>query len=128
MPKKIVTGILRAVSQFSLSLADSLDPKPVVPTVPTEDRILQAQQKIGEGLSELIEVLGPALPLTTIEVRPGHTLWDIAFHLHGNGQRWRELFVLNLDQIITLQTVHRAAYHTSPDLIYSGQKLRILDL
>jgi nucleoid-associated protein YgaU len=119
--------LIKFICVFCNNLEETKSPSsPEIKTgMPGEDKLIRAQQKIAEGLKELLEVLGPSVPVTTIQVQPGQTLWGLALLHLGYGQRWRELFVMNLDQIMTLQEIHHA-FSPSPDLIFPGQRLRML--
>lgn len=56
---------------------------------------------------------GDAAPHSQYEVRPGDTLWRIAENHFGDGARWKELMVLNSDQL------------SAPEDVRTGMSLRV---
>jgi hypothetical protein len=94
------------------------------PKMPGEDQLIRGKQELAAGLKDIYQVMGNYLTTQMIEVKPGETLWHLAVTYLGDGQRWRELYMLNLDRMIVSQDQHRAT--TTPDLIYAGNLLRIL--
>ncbi len=59
------------------------------------------------------EVLASAKEGSTVVVQRGDSLWKLAAHHLGSGERWPEIFALNEDLI------------EDPDLIYPGWRLRL---
>jgi nucleoid-associated protein YgaU len=74
-------------------------------------------------LTKIFDVFNNYLTTRVIDIAPGDTLWSLAKAHLGNGQRWRELYFLNLDQTLKAQETHKGKM--TPDLIYSSNTLRI---
>ena len=91
--------------------------------MPGEKELIEARQKFDEGLREMFAVIGRVPPLNEIEVTKGDTLWQLAARHLGTGQRWREIYIMNLDVMFRGQAEHDAAQ--GPDMIYPGSKLTL---
>lgn len=94
--------------------------------MPGEDKLIRSQQQFAEGIKGILEVLGNQLPSLVITVAPGNTLWQLAAMHLSDGQRWREIYAMNLDIVSKHQDQHHAV--SGPDMIYPGAELRILTL
>ncbi len=94
------------------------------PRMPGEDELIRGQQELAAGLKHIFDVFGNYLTMTTVQVVPGDTLWNLAKTHLGDGQRWRELYFLNYDVITKGEEQHRA--RTDPSSIYPGTQLRVL--
>ena len=93
--------------------------------MPGEDELLRARDLIFQGLVHFFNVLPVGLLAPEIDVEPGDTLWSLAEKHLGSGQRWRELYFLNYNNIIHAQEVYNG-FQGTPHLIYAGTKLRCL--
>jgi len=91
--------------------------------MPGEKELIEARQKFDEGLREMFAVIGRVPPLNEIEVQEGDTLWQLAARHLGTGQRWREIYIMNLDVMFRGQAQHDASQ--GPDMIYPGAKLTL---
>ncbi len=90
--------------------------------MPGEDELIEGQQKFQEGLRTILEVL-PIITTFTVRVESGDTLWTLASRFFNDGQRWRELYLMNIDIITRYQSYHNSM--PGPDMIYPGQDLRV---
>jgi nucleoid-associated protein YgaU len=95
----------------------------MVEKMPGEDELIKGQQELAAGLKHIFEVFNNYLTTTMIQIEPGDTLWKLAETHLGDGQRWRELYFLNLDRLTIAQDAHHAIM--SPNLIYAGNNLRV---
>jgi nucleoid-associated protein YgaU len=95
-----------------------------MPKMPGEDELRVAQTKLKDALKEFLAALGTAVPLRDVSVTPGDTLWALAVQHLGDGQRWREIYMMNLDVMYR----HQASHNSPPtyQLIYPGQTLRVM--
>ena len=93
-------------------------------TMPGEDQMIKGQQELTAGLKDIFAVLNNWLTTVEVNIEPGNTLWNIAEKQLGNGQRWREIYIMNLDRIWNAQDKHHGTQ--GPDMIYSGNTIRIL--
>jgi nucleoid-associated protein YgaU len=89
--------------------------------MPGEDELIEAQQKFRDGLKTILEVL-PVITTHTTPVVEGDTLWSLSQKYLGDGQRWRELYLYNIDTITRRQDTHNAL--PGPDMIFPGAELR----
>lgn len=89
--------------------------------MPGEDKLIQSKQKFHEGLVGILEVL-PVITTVSANVDFGDTLWLLARIYYGDGQYWRELYLLNFDVIQRAQETHNA--RIGPDTIFPGTELR----
>jgi nucleoid-associated protein YgaU len=94
--------------------------------IPGEDGVAKARQKISQGFQDLLTALGPSIPFRTVEVKFGDTLWGLSTKHLGNGQHWREVYLMNIDKIASWQEIHNQS--PTPDMIYPGQTVRLLNL
>lgn len=65
------------------------------------------------------------MKLKEVRVQPGDTLWKLAEEHYGDGQRWRDIFLLNATRLTYLH--QNAPHYIGPDYIYPGDKLDIID-
>jgi len=93
--------------------------------MPGEDELIRGQQNLAAGLKDIMKVFNNFITTTEVRVDKGDTLWKLAEKHLGNGQRWREIFFINLDKIFKKQEIHHGLVGT-PDLIYEGDTMRIL--
>ena len=90
--------------------------------MPGEDIVIEAKQELLNGLTKLLHVL-PQLPTWEYEVQKGDTLWSIAKNHTESPQRWREIYFMNLAEIIKYQHIYNA--HEGSTTVYEGMKLRL---
>lgn len=64
----------------------------------------------------------PSPSIATIDVKPGETLWSIAEREYGDGNRYRDVYLLNVADFIG----RNASSKIGPDFIYPGDKLKVL--
>lgn len=63
---------------------------------------------------------------TTITVKAGDTLWDIAERELGDPQRWTQIWSMNSSRLIRArQGVRRSYRYQSPDWIFPGETLEL---
>ncbi len=93
--------------------------------MPGEDDLIRGQQELAAGLRDIFHVFNNFITTIEVDVEKGSTLWALAQVHLGNGQRWREIFLVNLDHIFNEEAIHHATVG-GPDLIYTGDKLRLL--
>ncbi len=93
--------------------------------MPGEDNLIRGQQELAAGLKDIFGVFNNFITTIEVPVEKGSTLWALAKAHLGDGQRWRELFLMNLDHIFREEAVHHATVG-GPDLIYIGDKLRLM--
>ncbi len=91
--------------------------------MPGEDQLIKGRQELDAGLKDIYAVFNNYLTTTVIPVEKGDTLWNLAVKFLGDGQRWREIYFLNLDRLQIAWDKHHATM--SPNLIYSGDNIRI---
>ncbi len=89
--------------------------------MPGEDELIEAQNQFWASLKTILEVL-PIITTFTAAVEEGDTLWSLAQKYLGDGQRWRELYLYNIDTITRRQNTHNAG--PGPDMIFPGAELR----
>lgn len=89
--------------------------------MPGEDELIEAQRKFWDGLKTILEVL-PIITTFTVAVEPTDTLWSLAKKYLGDGQRWRELYLYNIDVITKYQNWHNAM--PGPNMIFPSAELR----
>jgi nucleoid-associated protein YgaU len=94
--------------------------------MPGEDELQRAVDAFRAGAAGLVKVLGGRVVQREIEVVPGNTLWQLAGQHLGDPQRWREIYLMNLDVMARNQEAHRA--EPGPNLIYPDTKLVILPI
>ena len=87
------------------------------------NEVTSAMRMVEDGLKILFGSLGSRLPTKTIEVEAGDTLWTLAERELGDGQRWREIYLLNLSAV----SGDEASPEPNPDLIHPGTELKLLD-
>lgn len=90
--------------------------------MPGEKELIEAQQKFQEGLIGILKVM-PIITTYSVTVEPGNTLWGLAKQFFNDGQRWRELYLMNIHIITQHQDYHNSM--PGPDMIYPGQTLRV---
>lgn len=90
-------------------------------SMPGEDDVVRAVSMISGGLRLLYDTLGPNVPLQEVVVESGETLWHLAETHLNNGQRWRELYLLNISEL-TMQSMQHPGGLT-PQLVYPGTRL-----
>jgi nucleoid-associated protein YgaU len=98
--------------------------KTAKPRMPGEDKLVKSQQDFASGLKGMLEVFGNVVPNQLVKVQPNDTLWNIATIHLGTGQRWREIFIMNLDRLTRTQESHNAS--PGPNTIFPGDELRVL--
>lgn len=94
-----------------------------VGTTPDEG-VTSGLQMIDQGLRLVFGALGSDLPTKEVEVKAGDTLWKLANEHLGNGQRWREIYLLNL--AATMQESTSRGVTPNADFIFPGTKLKLL--
>ncbi len=95
------------------------------PRMPGEDQLIRGQLELAAGLKDIYQVMNNYLTTRVVDIVPGSTLWHIAETELGDGQRWREIAIMNMDRLLTEQDVHNAPLGRQ-DFIYAGDKVRIL--
>ena len=94
--------------------------------MPGEDQLIKAQQLLSQALKLMYAVLGNFLPVETVTVAEGDTLWHLAETHLNDGQRWRELYFMNIDNITLAQDAKGGTH--GPEAIYPGTTLRLLTI
>lgn len=64
------------------------------------------------------------MEIREVNVQPGDTLFSLAERHTGNGNRWRDIFILNAAEFI--QRGEKSA-QVGPDMIWPGMTLKIID-
>ncbi len=93
--------------------------------MPGEDELLEAKAKLTGALADIFNVFNNFLTTREVPVEKGDTLWGLAVKHLGDGQRWREIYLCNLDTIFRYQKIYNDM-QGDPDMIYEGQTLRVL--
>jgi nucleoid-associated protein YgaU len=102
--------------------------------------IAEARKAFDDAARALLAAVGQVIPTKVVGVQKGDTLWSLAVRELGNGNRWPEIYFMNLDVIKANQAGHSSGgdysaefsieftyrLATSPSTIYAGQKLLVM--
>jgi nucleoid-associated protein YgaU len=102
--------------------------------------VAEARKRFDDAAGILLAAYGSVIPTKVVVVQKGDTLWRLAVRELGNGNRWPELYFMNLDVIKANQASHSSGgdysaefsreftyrLATSPTTIYAGQKLLVM--
>lgn len=64
------------------------------------------------------------MQIREVNVQPGDTLYSIAQRHTGNGNRWRDIFILNAAEFIQRGG---SSEKVGPDYLWPGMTLKVID-